>query len=58
MNQLLMQGSLSYIKYESQTFTESAVIESGPMMGQTVSQINLPGWYIDTQQSSILPPNP
>lgn len=59
VNESTVNARFTFVyKYESQTFNESAVIESGPMTGQTVSQTNLPGWYIDTQQSSILPPNP
>ena len=59
INESTVNARFTFIyKYESQTFNESVVIESGPMAGQTVSQTNLPGWYIDTQQSSILPPKP
>jgi hypothetical protein len=42
--------------YESQPFNEQAVVESGPSMGQTITQTNKPGWYIFIQQSSVLPP--
>ena len=42
-------------KYESQPFTESFLVESGANVGQVKSQTNAPGWYVDTQHSSILP---
>lgn len=59
VNESTVHARFTFIyKYESQTFDESVLIESGPMTGQTVTQTNLPGWYIYTQQSSILPPNP
>ncbi len=45
-------------KYESQSFAESVNIEAGSMAGQTVTQTNLPGWYVYVQQSSMLPEKP
>lgn len=51
-----VQARFTFIyKYESQPFSESVVVSGGPQVGTIITQINPPGWYIWTQNSSALP---
>lgn len=45
-------------KFESQSFTEQFTVADGPDAGRVITQTNLPGWYVLSQQSSALPINP
>ena len=44
--------------FESQSFTEQFIVADGPDAGHVITQTNLPGWYVLSQQSSALPINP